>query len=34
MRAVNKSKLVWKNLGTHDQWIKAKDVLAEIQKEL
>jgi dynein heavy chain len=21
-------------LGTHDQWIKAKDTLAEIQKEL
>ena len=34
MRAVNRTKLVIKNLGTHEQWIKAKDVLSEIQKQL
>ena len=34
MRAVARSKLVSKNLGTHEQWIRYKDTLSEIQKEL
>jgi hypothetical protein len=32
MRAVNRNKTVWKNVGNHEQWIKAKDMLSEIQK--
>ena len=34
MRAVTRSKLVSRNLGTHDQWIRYKDTLSDIQKEL
>lgn len=34
MRGVNRTKLVHKNVLNHEQWIKAKDVLSEIQKEL
>lgn len=34
MRAVARSKLVCKNLGIHETWIKYKDVLSDIQKEL
>ena len=34
MKTVTRSKLVYKNLGTHEQWIKYKEILSEIQKEL
>ena len=34
MRTVSRSKLVNRNLGLHETWIKYKDILSEIQKEL
>lgn len=34
MAATARSKYVNKNLGNHDTWIRYKDTLAEIQKEL
>ena len=34
MSATARSKLVFKNLGNHDTWIRYKDTLSEIQKEL
>lgn len=34
MAATARSKFVYKNLGSHESWIRYKDVLAEIQKEL
>lgn len=34
MRTTSRSKLVNKNLGSHEVWIKYKDTLSEIQKAL
>lgn len=34
MSATARSKLVFKNLGNHDTWVRYKDTLSEIQKEL
>lgn len=34
MRSTYRSKLVHRNLGQHDTWIKHKETLAEIQKAL
>lgn len=34
MAATARSKYVYKNLGNHETWIRFKDTLAEIQKEL
>ena len=34
MKATARSKLVNRNLGFHETWIKYKDILSDIQKEL
>ena len=34
MLATARSKYVFKNLGVHETWIRHKDTLSEIQKEL
>lgn len=34
MSSTARSKYVYKNLGSHETWIRYKDTLSEIQKEL
>jgi dynein heavy chain len=34
MSATARNKYVYKNLGSHESWIRYKDTLSEIQKEL
>jgi hypothetical protein len=34
MSSTARSKYVFKNLGSHESWIRYKDTLSEIQKEL